>query len=184
MERKQQASILRVTRKIHKTAGITLLGFVILLGVSGILLGWKKNVSLIQKPTLSGQSSNAKFWLSTDSLISLSHAALLNFDHSLSTDLNKIDIRPDKGIMKMIYDQHYYSIQIDATTGEILSIEHRTADFIEHLHDGSIIDNQLNLPGGLFKLFYTTLMGLALLTFSVTGFWLWYGPKRMRKQTE
>ena len=30
------------------------------------------------------------------------------------------------------------------------------------------------------KLAYTSVMGLALLGFTVTGFWLWYGPRRMR----
>ena len=28
---------------------------------------------------------------------------------------------------------------------------------------------------------YTTTMKLALVTFTITGFWLWYGPKRMRR---
>ncbi|MEJ2005854.1 MAG: hypothetical protein P8X57_13055 [Cyclobacteriaceae bacterium] len=58
---------------------------------------------------------------------------------------------------------------------------YRRSDFIENLHDGSIVDNIANIPGGYFKLFYTTLTGLALLTFTITGFWLWYGPKHMRK---
>jgi hypothetical protein len=28
---------------------------------------------------------------------------------------------------------------------------------------------------------YSTIMGVALLIFTITGFWLWYGPKRMKQ---
>jgi uncharacterized iron-regulated membrane protein len=35
--------------------------------------------------------------------------------------------------------------------------------------------------GDWIKLIYNTIMGLALILFTVTGFWLWYGPKRMRR---
>ncbi len=33
------------------------------------------------------------------------------------------------------------------------------------------------------KPFYTSTMGLALLTFTITDFWLSYGPKRVRTET-
>ena len=51
------------------------------------------------------------------------------------------------------------------------------------IHDGSILDYYIATSNGQIKLFYTSIMGLALLTFTITGFWLWYGPKRMRKRT-
>ena len=66
-------------------------------------------------------------------------------------------------------------------TGELLHIEKRRSDFIEKVHDGSILDYYFKTGKEPFKLVYTTVMGLALLIFTVTGFWLWYGPKRMRK---
>jgi hypothetical protein len=28
---------------------------------------------------------------------------------------------------------------------------------------------------------YTTLMGLSVIVFTLTGFWLWYGPKQMKQ---
>ncbi|MFT6995171.1 MAG: hypothetical protein ACJA1P_001912, partial [Maribacter sp.] len=58
--------------------------------------------------------------------------------------------------------------------------DRRRADFIENIHDASVLDNYLN-TGGYIKLIYTTVMSIALLLFTVTGFWLWYGPKRMRR---
>ena len=50
--------------------------------------------------------------------------------------------------------------------------------------DGSIIDDWLGIPHGIFKVFYNSLMGVTLIIFTVTGFWLWYGPKRMKRTKE
>ena len=94
--------------------------------------------------------------------------------------LDRIDIRQDKGVAKFIFDE-YYGIQIDGATGALLHIDQRRADLIENIHDASILDNYLD-TGGYIKLGYTTIMSLALLLFTVTGFWLWYGPKRMRQR--
>ncbi len=82
-------------------------------------------------------------------------------------------------MVKIIFKGHYYSLQLDAETGEVLSHEYRTSDLIEHLHEGTFIDKLFGLPGGIFKLFYTTVLGTAMVVFSVTRFWLWYGPKIM-----
>ena len=102
-------------------------------------------------------------------------------DASLSLEMDRIDIRPDKGMAKFVFADHYNGIQLDMATGKVLHIEKRRADFIEKIHDGSILDQYLHTGNGQIKLFYTTVIGLALLVFTVTGFWLWYGPKRMRK---
>ncbi len=77
---------------------------------------------------------------------------------------------------KFIFKQHYWAVHIDGATGKLLQIEQRQSDFIEDLHDGSIVDHYLNIEKGIFKLLYMTVTGLALLLFTITGFWLWYGP--------
>jgi hypothetical protein len=87
----------------------------------------------------------------------------------------------DKGMVKFVFLDHFWGIQLDGATGKLLHIEKRRSDFIENIHDGSILDSYFKTNGEQIKLFYTSIMGLALLTFTITGFWLWYGPKRMRK---
>jgi hypothetical protein len=84
--------------------------------------------------------------------------------------------------VNFVFNNHFWGIQIDCATGKLLHIEERRSDYIEKIHDGSIIDFYIGNKGGQFKLVYTSIMGLALLTFTITGFWLWYGPKRMRKR--
>ena len=79
-----------------------------------------------------------------------------------------------KGIIKVTFKEEYWEAQIDGGTGKILSVAQRHADWIEHIHDGSIISEP-------FKIVYTNYLGWGLLFLSITGFWLWYGPKAIRK---
>ncbi|MGZ5286901.1 MAG: hypothetical protein ACXWB9_06945, partial [Flavisolibacter sp.] len=94
---------------------------------------------------------------------------------------DRIDIRPDKGIAKFIYKDHYWGLQLDCATGDLLSIEKRSSDFIEDLHDGSLVDDLIGNSSESFKTGYTLIMGLSLLMLVVSGIWLWYGPKRIRQ---
>jgi hypothetical protein len=146
------------------------------------LLGWKKNSGGYLLPeTRQGTSSELSAWLPLDSLIS--NAAQFLHDSispALSTDPERIDIRKDKGVIKLIYSDHFYEVQLDGVSGELLQIKKRRSDFIEKIHDGSILDYYLNTGSNVFKLIYTSLMGISLLLFTVTGFWLWYGPRRMK----
>jgi len=99
---------------------------------------------------------------------------------NLSLELERIDIRPDKGMVKFVFIEGYWGVQLDCTTGELLHIERRRSDFIENIHDGSFLDYLFGTKYEQIKVVYTSVMGTALLTFTVTGFWLWYGPKRFR----
>jgi len=179
-KRKRQARVIRDFRKIHRWSGLALAVFFLLIGITGFLLGWKKEVPLLP-PTSKGASATAADWLPVDSLTKVAHAYVRDsIDASLSLELDRIDIRPGKGIAKYLFANHYWELQVDCTTAEILSVGKRHSDFIEHLHDFSFFDRGLQNSNDIIKLIYTTLMGLAVVVFTVTGFWLWYGPKRMK----
>jgi uncharacterized iron-regulated membrane protein len=180
--RQQQAKILRVFRKIHRITGAFLFIFFFIIAITGLLLGWKKNSGgIILAKTYSGTSAKLSDWLSIDSLHKNAVKILIDsVSPNISTELERIDIRKNKGMVKFIFVSDFIAIQLDGTTGKLLHIENRRADFIEKIHDGSIVDYYLGIEKGYFKLFYTSIMGFALVIFTVTGFWLWYGPKRMR----
>jgi len=182
-KRVKQAKVLRVFRKVHRITGALLFVFFFIIAVTGLLLGWKKHSGgLLLADTQTGTSSDLNTWLPMDSLQKM---AVKFLHQSVSPDLNaeidRIDVRPGKGVIKFSFADHYWGLQLDGATGTLLNVEQRRSDFIEHIHDGTIMDNLFKTPSGLIKLFYTTIMGLALILFTVTGFWLWYGPKRMRK---
>lgn len=180
--RQKQAKILRWARTIHRQTGALLFVCFLFISITGLLLGWKKHSNnWLLASTAEGSSTELADWLPIDSLHKkavyyLSEAV----SAELSTTLNRIDVRPGKGVVKFSFQDHYYGLQLDGATGELLKVEKRRADFVEQMHDGSLIDKFLLGGGSLFKLLYTSVTGIALLIFTITGFWLWYGPKRMR----
>lgn len=181
-KRRKQAKILRISRSIHRTMGVFLCVCFFFMAISGTLLGWKKNSNgYILPNSAKGTSTTLKNWLSVDSLQTIAFQTLHDsISTELSTKLDRIDIRKHKGIVKFVFKDHFWGIQLDGATGKVLSIGHRKSDLIEKIHDGSILDYYAG-TSGQFKLIYSSIMGLSLLMFTITGFWLWYGPKRMRK---
>ena len=180
-DRKQQAKRIRVFRKAHRTTGIALFLFFIVVASTGLLLGWKKNSDGIILPhTIKGSSTELATWLPIDQLSLIALDTIQQHLNRKSMKVDRIDVRPDKGMIKVTFQDTYWSVQVDGETGKVLQIARRNSDLFENIHDGSIVDNVLGISGGIFKLLFTSVMGFALLTFSITGFWLWYGPKRMR----
>ena len=177
------ASLIRIFRKIHRQIAIVLFVFFLIISITGLLLGWKKNsFGIILPPTSKGVSADLKTWLPFDSLQTIAVNVLHDsISPTLSPDLERIDARPSKGIVKFVFEDDYWEIQLDGTTGKTLQINRRTSDIIENIHDGTILDVLFNTKNDQFKLSYTSIMGLALLLLTASGFWLWYGPKKMRK---
>jgi uncharacterized iron-regulated membrane protein len=179
-KRKAQAKLLRTARKVHRVLGIFLFVFFFIIAVTGLLLGWKKQTGLLP-PSGKGVSVNAAQWLPIDSLKQRANFYLsASVDKDLSKEIDRIDVRPAKGMVKFVYAHHFWELQLDCTTGALLQVSRRNSDIIEKIHDASIMDYNFN-SGDWIKLIYNTIMGLALILFTVTGFWLWYGPKRMRR---
>jgi hypothetical protein len=141
--------------------------------ITGVMLGWKKNVELLQPATLKGGSLDVRKWVSFETV---SQSALRAIDSVTQEEnsIDRLDVRYNKGIIKVLFTKGYWEVQVDASTGKALSVAQRHADWIEHIHDGSIIND-------FFKLLYTNYIGWGLLILAISGFWLWYGPKVIRK---
>jgi uncharacterized iron-regulated membrane protein len=181
MNTKQQASLLRTFRSLHRYTGALLFFFFFWIAVSGLFLGWKKHSGgAILPSTQRGTSHSLTEWMPVDELASRAIAALEAADPEAGTTIDRMDLRPGKGVVKVRFEGHHTEVQVDGATGEVLQMATRHSDWLEALHDGSIVERPLGIGGGYFKLIYTTIMALALLIFTITGFWLWYGPKRLR----
>lgn len=175
----QIAQSTRLYRKLHKWVAVPLFIFMFLVGGTGLLLGWKKKVNLLPK-TAKGTTEQSAQWISLDSIqhVARRYATL----HNLSDEIDRIDVRPQKGIAKVVFTQHFTELQIDCATADIISADTRTSDIIEKIHDGSILDYWIGQDGEHVKLAYTSILSLGLILLSISGFWLWYNPIRIRKQ--
>lgn len=167
---------LRWLRRIHRWMGIPLIIFFFIIGITSILLAWKKKVELLP-PTLGTKIENGE-WISPTEMVRIAELEMEKLGESPEVD--RIDIRPDKGVAKVTFKAHFTEVQLDGLSGEVLSIETRHSDWIEKVHDGSIVDYYL---GGdeATKLTYSTLTALGLILMSLSGFYLWYYPKVIRR---
>lgn len=178
---KQQAKWIRWFRWLHRKIAIFFFVFFLIISITGLLLGIKKQTGLLA-PTQKGVSDDLATWLSVDSL----KKNAIRFLHdsvsaTLSPAIDRIDIRPDKGTIKFTFKDHFKGLQLDGTTGKLLSIETRKSDFIEKIHDGSMLDKIFGTGGDQVKITYTVVMGLSLFILILSGLWLWYGPKWLRR---
>jgi uncharacterized iron-regulated membrane protein len=165
---------LRKYRVFHRYIGITLAALLLISAITGFLLGWKKDVDLIQPPTQKGVSKDIMTWKPMHEIATLAENTFYEkYPEQVGNKINKMDARPSKGIIKVLFKKGYWEVQIDATSGEVKSIKQRHSDWIESIHDGSIISDT-------FKLISMNLLGIGLTVLSITGFWLWYGPKLIR----
>jgi uncharacterized iron-regulated membrane protein len=178
---RKQARRIRWFRWIHRKLAIILFVFFFIMSVSGLLLGIKKQTRLLA-PTQKGSSPDLAEWISLDSLKKNAIRFLKDsVSSSLSPEIDRIDVRPSNGIVKFTFRDHFKGLQLDGVTGKLLSVETRKSDFIEQIHDGSIVDRIFGLGKDQAKVSYNLIMGTSLTLLVVSGFWLWYGPKRLRK---
>jgi hypothetical protein len=183
-DRQQQAKVIRWARKLHRYSGIFLFIFFFVVGITSILLGWKKDSGGYLLPdTAKGTSSNLEEWLPVEELHKI---ALHSLHDTLGSEeifaVDRMEIRKNDGVVKVSFKNSYHGLQLDGATGKLLQFGPRRSDFIEDLHDGSILDDLLETDSNIFTLLYSTILGAALLLFTMTGIWLWYGPKRMKKR--
>lgn len=143
--------------------------------VTGILLAWKKNVETLQPSTQKGISKELVTWKSIDEISQIALNELIKqYPEESDNTISRIDVRPNKGIAKVLFENNSWEIQIDGTDGTVKSIGKRHADWIEKIHDGSIISD-------IFKLVSMNVLGFGLIFMLITGYWLWYAPRKIRQ---
>ncbi len=148
--------------------------FLFMSALTGFLLAWKKNVDLLQPTEQTHGQKNFEAFLPLPELKKAADAHWNKMYPDVPNEVTRIDVRVDKGIYKLFYEDGYWEAQINPMTAEVLSLERRHADWIEKIHDGSIISDN-------FKLISMTLLGLGLTILVITGFYLWFGPRKIKQ---
>jgi len=152
--------------------------FMFIIGVSGLLLAWKKDLNLL--PPTQKDITNTPI-LPIEKIQQIASLYILE-NTDLDATVDRIDIRPEKGVAKVRFYNHYSEVQVGIKSGKILSVKTRTSDIIEQIHDGSIIDFFIKSNNEEVKKIYVTITCLGLMMLSITGFYLWYNPKRIKKR--
>ena len=172
---KKYVRSLRSFRIWHRYLGLFLLVLVLVSSITGVLLAWKKNVETLQPSTQKGVSKELSTWKTIDEIAQIAENELIKqYPEQADNAISRIDVRPSKGIAKVLFKNGSWEVQVDGTDGTVKSIAKRHADWIESLHDGSIISD-------VFKLISMNILGFGLIFMLVTGYWLWYAPRKIRQ---
>jgi len=151
-----------VNRKIHYWGAIICSLPLLIVIVTGIILIFKKDISWIQPQT---HSTNSLIPLVTfekimQELKNDSRIKVTNW-----RDIDRLDIRPNKGIIKVRLRDGNIEVQMDQENAKIIHIAIRRSDVIESIHDGSIF-------GVYSKKIVFFISALILLVLWITGIYL------------
>jgi uncharacterized iron-regulated membrane protein len=162
-------------RKIHYWASFIVALPLLVIISTGLLLQLKKQWTWVQPPEKRG-TGKAPVVGFPEILESLKHVPGMGV--TSWADVNRLDVRIDKGMTK-VWLQNGYEVQVDLGTGEVLQTAYRRSDLIESIHDGSFFAGDWTKLG----LFLPT--GATLLLLWLGGIWMWWVPfiaKRRLKQ--
>jgi CubicO group peptidase (beta-lactamase class C family) len=160
-----------LSRRLHRWGAVlTALPLLLVIG-SGLLLQVKKQVPWVQP--VEQRTAVRVPGLSWD-LILAAAQAMPEAGVTGWGDIDRIDVRPSKGILKVITTSRWEA-QLALADGAVLQTAYRRSDLIEHLHDGSFFGDPVKywvfLPAGIL------LFGLWL-----TGIYLWLLPGLTRRK--
>lgn len=157
----------KYSRKLHRWGAILIAIPALIVIGTGVILQLKKDSTWVQPPTTRGEVPGA-LTISFDDILEAARgvpeAKIESWD-----DVDRIDVRPDKGIVKIRPNTSLWEVQVDTTTGQVTQVAYRRSDIIEQIHDGSFFHDKAKiwifLPNGII------LFGLWL-----TGVYLWVLP--------
>ncbi len=162
-------------RQLHRRGALLVaLPFLVVI-VTGILLQAKKQLPWIQPPEHRTASAIPEIPFAAILAAAAKHPQTGITSWS---DIDRLDVRPGKGIVKVI-GRSRWEVQLDLATAEVLQVAYRRSDLIESLHDGSWFH-----PNA--KLFLFLPAGVVVLVLWFTGAYLWWLPigARRRKRAD
>lgn len=136
--------------QIHLWTGVTATVLVIVISITGII--WNRLAGAMPMIEL------------------VSAAEAVAGDEIAAAGVDRLNFRPDKGLMKVRFgDRLTTEVTLAIHTGEVLSMGTRDDVFLEKLHSGEIFgDNWILVSDAL---------AIGLLILLLTGAWIWLYPK-------
>lgn len=151
---------------IHLWVGVIATILVVSLSVTGVLLNHKKTLGYqpdADNPTATALSASLP-------LAELEASARAAAPELLDTPVDRMDVRPDDGLVKVRFsDPGNREIILALEDGRVLSNDVREDVFLEKLHSGELF--------GEYGVFLSDLAAVGLLLLILSGFWLWLFPR-------
>ena len=163
----------RLLRQVHYWLSLAVFLPAGIMFFAGIFLMLKKEIAWIQPPSQSGVMAEKIPVISYEEMLT---ASQLHPEAQISkwSDIDRIDIRVDKGIAK-IRAKSGWEVQVDTATGDVLNAAYRRSDLIETIHDGSFFADAV-------KLYIFLPTGILLILMWGTGIYLFLLPRFRKKK--
>ena len=159
---------------IHKWIGLILGCVLIASAITGLLLLLKKDYPWLQPPTQAGTVAAPAEYRPLGEVFDTVFAAGIPQLQSMA-DVERVDFRPSKGVHKIHSHHDNVEVQVDAVSLQLWGPEVRRSDWIEQLHDGSLLGDAVH--GWFMPLF-----AVALVVLAVTGYLVWLWPKLVKRR--
>lgn len=154
-----------LSRRLHRWGAIAIGLPLLCVVVSGLLLQVKKQFPWVQPhEERTPVSTPAVGW----DVILAAAKAMPEAGVQGWEDIERVDVRPSKGIMKVITNSRWEA-QLALADGALLQVAYRRSDLIEQFHDGSFF-------GDAAKLWIFLPSGIVLFALWLTGLYLWVLP--------
>jgi CubicO group peptidase (beta-lactamase class C family) len=161
-----------LSRRLHRWGAIAVMLPIALVIGAGLLLQVKKQFAWVQPTELRTDAREPTVDWAT---ILRNAQAVPEAQVTSWADVDRVDLRPAKGMLKLVTVTHW-EIQMNIADGAVLQSTYRRSDLIESLHDGSFFGDRV-------KLFVFLPIGLVLFGLWLTGIYLWLLPYlTMRKR--
>lgn len=154
-----------LTRRIHRWGAIAIgLPLMLVIG-SGLLLQVKKQFPWVQpaEQRTAVPTPGVPWDVVLAAAKAMPQAGVTGWE-----DIDRVDVRPGKGILKVITHSRWEA-QLALADGAVLQVAYRRSDLIEQLHDGSFF-------GDAAKLWIFLPSGIVLFALWATGLYLWVLP--------
>ncbi len=163
----------RLLRQVHYWLSLAVFLPAGIIFAAGIFLMLKKEIDWIQPPTERGVVEEQIPAATFEQMLA---AARLHPEAGISewSDIDRIDLRVDKGIAKLRAHSGW-EVQVDTSTAEVLHVAYRRSDLIETIHDGSFFSDEVKL-----YLFLPT--GVLLIIMWGTGIYLFLLPRLQKRK--
>ncbi|MDI9636540.1 PepSY-associated TM helix domain-containing protein [Kamptonema cortianum] len=159
------ASAYHNLRNVHKWIGVGACLFLAVLSLTGFLLAIKGQVDWIRPANSKGTAVEEY-----DEVIGPDQAMQAAFAKELSglatpADVDRLEYRVKDNIYKVLSKENYHEVQVDGSTGEVLSVGFRGDQLAEDIHDFSFFADFAHawlLPGVAIGLFVLSISGVIM----------------------
>ena len=154
-------------RKIHHWGSIVIAIPIGVIIIAGFFLQLKKEVDWIQPPSQTGVVQTEVPPTTVEELYTAA-ASVPEAGINSWEDLERVDFKPDQGIIKFI-SKSRWEVQVDTYTAEVLQVSYRRSDLIEKIHDGSFFAEWV-------KLYLFLPSAVVLFVLWMTGLYMFFLP--------